>query len=822
MATNTPDIINVYAPLFLEDEIERFAGREGNYKLDYRTKSGENAAIIEHQANYVLEGVPFAKVGEDSSSEEVTYLRVPNVFPTKIPRNKNGSYLKHPLKDDPNNFRRFYADLLLECRLDSPPVERVGGVDTEIDIKAEAVFITGNFLKCSYGVIKEVSPALKDQLELYFSVNSSKYSGDFEENLKKLTPQELFGSSSDERGVNFFIFNKDNLKPDFPMGANRLSNFSIGHQILEAIHVPISYILLYSYDREISGLWLDSTQAATPYITTKEGGLSTSSGSSTEIGAIKVTNYNDGGHITGTGQQGRVVVATFPGGKEGTALVGSTGWKIPYPDNNPPFTINEARQASISYQDGNSSSSSSLSSSFTMEGTTKTSFNLPLLKNKLGYSIYTDSFPSLLARRTFSGRFPNPYTSPEVVTFKRDAPESNGKKGGYLKYFLVGFSYGEKENYSGKSNYNKPFISYPGAVITDLSVTLLLRWYPTVYAPVYLQGFKEAFHLSLGRASFQTQNVSVATTWEKQKYESRRFRFSTSWEKSFEPNKLSFKTTWKKNVVIRTRTLKVKTKWSAHRSRKHHLSFYTRWNKRLTGSEKGRLFYIFSWNKENTTTYSKNLITRWRTDRPRTKSMRLTTKWNAARINPVKIVPYYVRQLNEDTGKWEHMVSYQVYGSEQHVGPHILNNTLDFYFSNPTKFEIIRFNYNMLPYGGINMKALSDPSLNHKEGIPDTYVFIGNYTIKGINTRNSLSLDITGNDEQLNEARSYWLPEDIEDWPTRELTQFENDDKTFSWKITKDFRDAHHEDVVELDLVILNGSECCFTQTSSGSRCSPY
>lgn len=95
---------------------------------------------------------------------------------------------------------------------------------------------------------------------------------------------------------------------------------------------------------------------------------------------------------------------------------------------------------------------------------------------------------------------------------------------------------------------------------------------------------------------------------------------------------------------------------------------------------------------------------------------------------------------------------------------------------------------------------------------------IGNYTILDIDPKNSLSLDVVVKDEQLNEFRSYWLPEDL-----GELAFTPMQEKGLEIApVVPMFRDDHHVDVVELEIEFLNESECCFKQKVIGSRCSPY
>ena len=73
---------------------------------------------------------------------------------------------------------------------------------------------------------------------------------------------------------------------------------------------------------------------------------------------------------------------------------------------------------------------------------------------------------------------------------------------------------------------------------------------------------------------------------------------------------------------------------------------------------------------------------------------------------------------------------------------------------------------------------------------------------------------------QMNEYRSYWIPEDLENFQTSFILLEDGESKALP--LDYKFRDDHHTDIVELDLVILTSKECCFTQKVVGSRCSPY
>ena len=172
--------------------------------------------------------------------------------------------------------------------------------------------------------------------------------------------------------------------------------------------------------------------------------------------------------------------------------------------------------------------------------------------------------------------------------------------------------------------------------------------------------------------------------------------------------------------------------------------------------------------------------------------------------------------LYKENNTFVDAISYQVYADSEIVD----RDALSFYFSNPYKFSIIRFNADREPYNNTFLSEHSDKDLlSNRDDVPEHFVLVGNYTIEDIDIRGSLSLDVVSGLHQLNEYKSYWIPYNLDEYQDKMITL--NDSKSKALLLNDKFKDDYNRDTVELDLVILTGTQCCFTQKATGSRCSP-
>ena len=156
---------------------------------------------------------------------------------------------------------------------------------------------------------------------------------------------------------------------------------------------------------------------------------------------------------------------------------------------------------------------------------------------------------------------------------------------------------------------------------------------------------------------------------------------------------------------------------------------------------------------------------------------------------------------------------------KEEIEKYLEEGSFKFYFSNPPTYSLISFNIAKQPYNDTFIETLNYPQLQDRSGIPQRFTSIGNYTIRDININNSLSLNVLGRDIQLNEYKSHWVSLELD----RQDFTVLPDGKSLIKPIDDTFRNDLHIDVVELDVeFLIDTKECCFTQNSVGTRCSPY
>lgn len=368
---------------------------------------------------------------------------------------------------------------------------------------------------------------------------------------------------------------------------------------------------------------------------------------------------------------------------------------------------------------------------------------------------------------------------------------------------------------------DKLLMSTPGSVIDTIGIDVFVKSFERAYdaastidltiQPNFFSTFSHAFSMSFGIYGLTAEDERITFSWSREPINLVRERYSLKWVKNAPDTVDQYSLRWSTGYEPREYQDKYRLRFSNERVRHTKCETLLRWHIELPDDDEDRLFYDFSWSKEQT--LDETGVYRFRYTKEMTKTHRDTyqLKWRVPELDEVVVKPFYIKDGDR------HHISYMVYGAPS-VGQYILDDSLTFYFSNPSKYELVKFNRDADPYKGIFLKEFKDPSLENREGVPLNYTLIGNYTILDINVKNSLSLDVVAQDKQLNEFRSYWLPE---------LSYF--DDKYLnmangmkSSELIPVFRDDHHLDVVELEVEFVNERECCFTQKSVGTRCSPY
>lgn len=366
-------------------------------------------------------------------------------------------------------------------------------------------------------------------------------------------------------------------------------------------------------------------------------------------------------------------------------------------------------------------------------------------------------------------------------------------------------------------------VSFPGSIIQSCGIDIFIytkeRAYnqPVDFVDPYNSGllatsFQHALSLTLGiyGAEDESQTVEMGWTSEKHVWETQKYTFR--WDSYFEDDKEIYTLRWTNGYESRTYADTYRLKWNKEVSRWQTDEYTVRWSSKLPEDDEDRIFYDMSWKKELIADSVDRYTFKWTQEMVKTLRHNYYLSWSRPDLDEVVVKPFCIKE-----GERYH-ISYMVYGSPSTAG-YLLDDSLTFYFSNPSKYELVKFNRDSEPYLNIFIKEYkNEPVLANRESIPSDYILIGNYTILDIDPKNSLSLDVVVKDEQLNEFRSYWLPEDL-----GELAFTPMQEKGLEIApVVPMFRDDHHVDVVELEIEFLNESECCFKQKVIGSRCSPY
>ena len=78
MAVALP-VVNYYVPTMFETEVVKYAGRDGNYVMDFRNVDKISDAILKNTADFVLGSIPMSRV---NSVYEGDYLEIDNALKT--------------------------------------------------------------------------------------------------------------------------------------------------------------------------------------------------------------------------------------------------------------------------------------------------------------------------------------------------------------------------------------------------------------------------------------------------------------------------------------------------------------------------------------------------------------------------------------------------------------------------------------------------------------------------------------------------------------------------------------------------------------------
>lgn len=368
-------------------------------------------------------------------------------------------------------------------------------------------------------------------------------------------------------------------------------------------------------------------------------------------------------------------------------------------------------------------------------------------------------------------------------------------------------------------NIEKPtdmFVTFPGAAVQSAGVTLLAVEGVEKDSEKLFSEPKYIFTL-VGNVVERKRKVLPNTRirWETDYYVSIKKSFKIKWKASYDPITIRYRTSWMKNVDLQRVSKNLTIKWDKEQSRIKKDLYNFKYSVVSPEDELKKQFYAFNWVKEDTDVSKLSYKLGWERDLSRINTLKYHSEWEKVLGNSCIVKCYYI-SLYKENNTFVDAISYQVYADSEIVD----RDTLSFYFSNPYKFSIIRFDANREPYNNTFLSEHPDKDLlSNRDDVPEHFVLVGNYTIEDIDIRGSLSLDVVSGLHQLNEYKSYWIPYNLDEYQDKMITL--NDSKSKALLLNDKFKDDYNRDTVELDLVILTGTQCCFTQKATGSRCSP-
>lgn len=822
---NVAETFKLYVPALLEEQTERFSQKDGEHVFNYRLKAGTSEIEMRGLATYVMEGtVPFMEMDLETGVETLS-----NLLPAKFPRWGLGGVVPHPRRDWDYDYWSFNTDFIVEKSLQGFPIipgfmlqgpTQTNRVDAEID------GYSGYWLEYKTGTIMAYSPALEAALQRYFRENKELFPHkdwklNFSSDLFKI--HHLFGSTKDVDGI---IGRRVGRSRGFRSSPSTITinslwstNSLTGMTDEEKGRVTGRYVL-ESNDESILATKVYFTPYEIPLeLMTEGGGTQTTTNGQRFPAGLQIHFDLGNQRVYGRGDAGRVLIITVqPEGRTVTTQIGLNGdfvANLPLGSN---FTTwQDFNRVSARYQEDGESNASTTTTQ--IDPTLVKALGKPLLKTKKGFLVSTPGRPTLSGRLT-TGNQATDWTA----SFRQETQGEQGLRYGGLSIEPGPFPQGRKNlGYEP----NKLFYpSLPGAIIKHPAATLNLI--ARAYGPGNngeRVGVSDAdiAHIILEKVPLQTKSTELRTSWRNSQLVTKRLTYKIKYRRSWEARSLKLTIRYRTNVKRVTKSLRMRMKWVNRSFRTRKLEYTIRWRSNQPGLVTKRAFYVFRWEQKTLFTKSLRMSIRWRFTKTKTKSIQLRTQWRSRSLEPVMLKPFFIMtKPDPNKDEWVKKISFQVYGNPDIVQSHIISDSLQFYFTNPDKFEIIRFDYNALPYQGIVVDDIKDEVLNARGDIPLTYELVGNYTITGVNPKNSFSLDVVGGTTQLNEARSYWVPMDVAEGSLGRMVRFKDGSESYAYELDGTFRDDHHEDVVELDLIMLNQEECCFTSKSSGSRCSPF
>ena len=469
--------------------------------------------------------------------------------------------------------------------------------------------------------------------------------------------------------------------------------------------------------------------------------------------------------------------------------------------------------------------SSSKAVSYVLSRMTSYAIDVRIYKQDSATGLYVYNTKNVVkANDKLTSTLPSSAMDPSVMYYDLNSSanftfDSNLETHSGNKKIHTGVAFGRKPLTTGP-DVEKPtdmFASFPGAVIQNAGVTLLAVEGVVKDSEKLFSEPKYIFTLVGDLVERKRKFLpDIRIRWETDYYVSIKKSFKIKWQASYDPITVRYRTSWAKNVDLRRVSRSLSLKWDKEHSRVKKDLYTFRTSIALPEDEVKRQFYGFNWSIQDTDIHKLSYRLNWEKTLHKTNTLKYSVRWDRMPNDGCIVKCYYLSLYKED-GTYIDAVSYQVYVDPDFV----IKDNLSFYFSNPDKFGVIRFAVDRAPYNNIFLSEHPDKDLLiDRTDVPSNFILIGNYTIEGIDIRGSVSLDVVSGLQQLNEYKSYWVPYNLDAYQDQMITL--NDSKSKALLLNDKFKDDYNKDSVELDLVILTGTQCCFTQKASGSRCSPF
>lgn len=408
---------------------------------------------------------------------------------------------------------------------------------------------------------------------------------------------------------------------------------------------------------------------------------------------------------------------------------------------------------------------------------------------------------------------------------------SKSSVGGYVKFlpsdlipklYLSGIYVGRSLS-SSENDLRKHFLSFPESVVQETGVEVLFSYREVVNTDNSIPELSSLYtapllSVSAGPVAYQLFTSLWTLSYESESLTTTEDRYRIRYEISDEVTTDIYRFRWESTSETTEYTQIWNFTWDSENTRLYSSEYYIRFETELPEFREYKDFYSITWDNALVQAYTNNYKFAYEAEQFRSYTAEWSFSWQTSLIDSVIIKPYYLERYIE--GEYIDCISYQIYADYQAIREYILTGKFYIYFSNAPKYEMVMFDVERFPYEDIFLQSIEDSSLEYRDDVPEKYIFLGNYTIKNINRNTSLSLDIVGGTKQLNEYRSYWLPEELVDYTESMIPM--DDGYSSALPLDNIFVDLHNTDEVELEVVALEAGTCCFIQTSVGSRCSPY